>query len=287
MDDAELSKALKELTAGLQEEMRTNSVDLAAISILVFDWLLLLNTEYELIWKAEWKLNKFLYLLVRYTPFFDTILVLLRHHLFTMPAPVCQGAFRAIAFIAVIGILAAELILTIRTWAVLGKGKKLTLIIFPSYAATCAVIATTLTIHAVNVRQDASPAPKVIGCTLTSSTNQILSVMYVFLMVYDGALLAVMTIRAISVFRNRGTSELVRVVYRDGLVYYVYLFVLSLLNLIVLLSFPTGYELLLLILERVMHAVLACRVVLHIRILGTRSGIPLELIPLEDSRSCT
>ncbi|EKM82145.1 hypothetical protein AGABI1DRAFT_105475 [Agaricus bisporus var. burnettii JB137-S8] len=182
MDDAELSKALKALTAGLQEEIRTNSVDLAATSILVFDWLLLLNTEYELIWKAEWKLNKFLYLLVRYTPFFDTILVLLRHHLFTMPAPVCQGVFRAIAFIAVIGILAAELILTIRTWAVLGKGKKLTWIIFPSYAATCAVIATTLTIHAVNVRP----------------------------------LLAVMTIRAISVFRNRGTSELVRVVYRDG-----------------------------------------------------------------------
>lgn len=38
----------------------------AVISVVIWDWLLHLKTEYQLIWKAKWSAGKIAYILVRY-----------------------------------------------------------------------------------------------------------------------------------------------------------------------------------------------------------------------------
>jgi len=84
-------------------------------------------------------------------------------------------------------------------------------------------------------------------------------------MAYDACLLILMAIRGVAAFRSGGDSYLMRVVYSDGIIYYIYVFALSLLNVLVIVKLPNEYETLLLMLERVVHSTLACRVVLHIR----------------------
>lgn len=51
-------------------------------NLQVFDWLLMFEMEYSLIWKAKWNATKILYLIVRYLPFIDTTLVMCRKALF-------------------------------------------------------------------------------------------------------------------------------------------------------------------------------------------------------------
>jgi len=75
-----------------------------------------------------------------------------------------------------------------------------------------------------------------------------------------------MTIRCIADLRSGGLdSRFLRVVYADGIVYYIYIFGLSLLNAIIIVKLPSDYQTLLMLWLRVMHSVLGCRVVLHIR----------------------
>ncbi|KAF8987646.1 hypothetical protein BDQ17DRAFT_1370875 [Cyathus striatus] len=85
-----------------------------------------------------------------------------------------------------------------------------------------------------------------------------------------------------------GQSHLTRVVYRDGAVYYIYIFIFSLANITVGLKLPQ-YAVLLAIPQRAVHSVLACRVVLHVRKQALRDSfegvhsISLTTIRVEDS----
>ncbi|KAF5346206.1 hypothetical protein D9756_011134 [Leucocoprinus leucothites] len=56
-----------------------------------------------------------------------------------------------------------------------------------------------------------------------------------------------------------------KVVYGEGIMYYVYLVSLSMINVVVILKLPPEYLALLSSPMRSIHAILACRVVLHTR----------------------
>jgi len=62
-----------------------------------------------------------------------------------------------------------------------------------------------------------------------------------------------------------GKETLSKVVYREGLIYYLFLFGLSLVNVVTLLCLSHEYMNLLIALERVMYSILTCRAILHIR----------------------
>jgi len=65
--------------------------------------------------------------------------------------------------------------------------------------------------------------------------------------------------------RGGGNSALVKSVYRDGVIYYLYLFSFSFLNILLVRILPSQYRHLLTGMARVLHSILASRVLLHIR----------------------
>jgi len=260
MEAPNLAQVLEELAVGAERLRQVNSVNIASITIMAFDWLLTLNMEFALIWNTKWNWTKVLYIITRYMPFADTSLVMYHQFRTTLPQPSCKSIFDTTAFMFVAGMAIAELVFTLRTCAVWGKAKKLTWIVLSAYVATWSTIFIVLGFYIKNLTHEATP----LGCILKPS-NAILSVAFVVLMAYDAALLILMVIRAVAAFRSGGDSQLMRVVYSDGIIYYAYIFTLSLLNVLVITKLPTDYETLLLMLERVVHSALACRVVLHIR----------------------
>ncbi|KAF8998709.1 hypothetical protein BDQ17DRAFT_1428301 [Cyathus striatus] len=66
-------------------------------------------------------------------------------------------------------------------------------------------------------------------------------------------------------FTTSKPGELLKPILKDGILYYFYLFVLSALNVVVIRAMPLDFINLLTMIERVIHAILTCRVVLHIK----------------------
>ncbi|KAF8991937.1 hypothetical protein BDQ17DRAFT_244332 [Cyathus striatus] len=66
-------------------------------------------------------------------------------------------------------------------------------------------------------------------------------------------------------FKLGGKSTLVTAVIREGIFFYIYLFIVTLVNLVVLLKLSPDYFALLPVFSRVVQSALSCRVVLHVR----------------------
>jgi len=78
-------------------------------------------------------------------------------------------------------------------------------------------------------------------------------------------MLTLILVPAVWAYRSGGNSGLIKAVYRDGVVYYLYLFVLSFVNVVVVKTHPTQYQHLLTSMERLLHSILTSRVLLHMR----------------------
>jgi len=260
----QLAQAVEELSVGVVRLRQVNSLNAASVTILAFDWLMMLDLEYALIWKAKWNATKVLYLLARYLPFIDTSLVMYHQLGFALSESTCVRVFEDSASMFGFGMAIVELVFTLRTWAVWSKSTRFTWCLFSAFTAVWSAILIILGFYLKSLTHQASPVPKLVGCIIRVS-SPILSVDYVLLMAYDACLLILMAIRGVAAFRSGGDSYLMRVVYSDGIIYYIYVFALSLLNVLVIVKLPNEYETLLLMLERVVHSTLACRVVLHIR----------------------
>ncbi|KAJ2917707.1 hypothetical protein MD484_g2721, partial [Candolleomyces efflorescens] len=142
---------------------------------------------------------------------------------------------------------------------------------------------------------DPSPLAMFKGCYVTDASS-ILFVAWLILLVYDtlnliligipayksckchslSFSLPVLGILILPPDRLGGNSQFVRTVYTDGIVYYVYLFGISALNIIVVLVLPRDLATLLSMPERVLHAAFTCRVVLHIRALTRQEQLSTE-----------
>jgi len=128
-------------------------------------------------------------------------------------------------------------------------------------------------------------SPALIGCLVTKGSN-IATVTWSLLLVYEGALFFLMLIKAVQCYKITGRSQLFDVVFGNGLLYYMYLFVLALINLIVSQTMPPSLKLVLYSTECVLHAMLGCRVVLDIRgeVYDKKYSFFVDLGPCSPSR---
>ncbi|KAJ3572590.1 hypothetical protein NP233_g2982 [Leucocoprinus birnbaumii] len=255
---------LQEVIVGVERSRQVNYCNVASITIMALDWLLTFEMEVSLIWTAKWNTTKILYFLTRYLPFIDTSIVIYHQFGYALPVSVCKTTYQYAAFMFVFGMAFAELILTLRTWAVWEKDRRLTYALPALFAAVWISGFTIIGFYLRSTHHMASPVPQLFGC-IVQDANQILASCYILLMGYDACILALMVVRGIAAFRSGGDSQFMRVVYSDGIIYYIYLFTLSFVNTIIILKLPGDYVNLMVMVERVIHSVLACRVVLHIR----------------------
>ncbi|KAF9448153.1 hypothetical protein P691DRAFT_775626 [Macrolepiota fuliginosa MF-IS2] len=250
---------------GIVQARRVNYTMLSSVTIMIFDWMLTFNMETSLIWKSKWNTTKVLYLITRYLPFI-TLPVLLYHEFpgVALSKSACKQLHDYGAYAFVVGACFSEMLLTIRTWAIWGKGRGLTYALFGTFTLMWIAVFILMGFYIKFSKHDVSPAPQLVGCVLLSA-GLYLALCFVLLVLYDAVTLVLMMMRGMSAFRSGRNSELFRVVYRDGIIYYVYLFGLSLLNIIVIFKLPRKYVTLLVTITGIVHSVLACRVILHIR----------------------
>ncbi|PPR01741.1 hypothetical protein CVT24_001561 [Panaeolus cyanescens] len=254
---------------GLHRLQLVRTFDLIACTMFVYDWALTLDLEIAMVWKSNWNLMKVLFLIQRYLPFIDTVfLVLLLKFGLGMDNAICKRVYAASGYLMASGTAISELILTLRVWAVWHRDKRLTILLPMVVVGIWVPIMYYMYIF-LNSLQFAT-LPKALldlhdtQCFIVKADSRFYLV-WLLLMIMDAVILFLMMIPGYKAYRAGGDSALYQTVYRDGAIYYLYLFALSTINIVLIRVLPHGYENLLTPIERGVHSMLTSRVLLHIR----------------------
>ncbi|KAJ3557855.1 hypothetical protein NM688_g1250 [Phlebia brevispora] len=235
----------------------------ASMTILVYDWLLLLDDEVRFIWRSPSVFVKIIYLIIRYPTFTDISLT--------------------VVYIATIGTACTELVLIWRTFALWEKSRKVLIGLLIMWGVwVCGNIYPVIR-FTESVVFVAQTLPGVPGCYLVSG-DPIIFTCYATLLGVEIVIIILTLAKGIRTFRHT-RSALVKTLYRDGILFFLLVTSSSLGNVLTLLLAPIEYTDLLNSLARVIHTVVCCRVVIHLRRAARRDELDGTLRSRRTSRS--
>ncbi|KAI0084389.1 hypothetical protein BDY19DRAFT_909865 [Irpex rosettiformis] len=189
-------------------------------TLLVYDYLCTLADEVSLVWLQPWNIGTILFLLNRYPPFVDTFLSLRGKMLIVLSTPsaidcgrftrlsvalttvqypeVCLRNFKTVTWLIVSGVFVAEMILMIRTYAIFQRKRWIRIFL-------CILMAIVLVAGCVVVELELESLHFIVGLTAFKAVQHL----------------------------RRSRSPLVINLYRNGLLFYIYILLISLANVIV------------------------------------------------------
>ncbi|KAJ7584803.1 hypothetical protein C8J56DRAFT_949074 [Mycena floridula] len=253
-----------QIIQALHHKQIISYVDVIGCAVFLYDYTLTLEREISLIWGSEWTFMRVLYTLQRYLPFVDTLCLTLFHQFARgLSTRACTEIYQVAIVTIMCGFLVSQGILTVRIWAVWHRGF---VIAGALGLALLGVLGFQLMVAIVWIRSVVFTIPPVPyqGCFVAAG-SRILVLFWVAPMAFDFVCFVLMTIPAIKSYRTGGSSALMRTVYRDGVIYYLYIFLFTTMNVVVVTSLPTDLMVLFATFERGMYSILTSRTVLRIR----------------------
>lgn len=280
----------------ISADIITSHLDVSATAIICFDFLLTFSQEVQFIWKRPRSLISILFLAVRYLPLLDICMTFILNFAPDASSRLCFVAYNVRGWPLILGLLLAEGILIIRTVAVWGNSRRILILLLTLFVAMiplifyCAIRFLGSASFAVNPPPMENPAipnsgPLASGCFLTGSNDtgdKLQFTAFVVLLAYETLVFIIAMSRA-AYLRQWGVkrSALYKAIFRDGLVFYVYLFVASLINIVVLIETPKIGFVYVTSHYRALHVVFAERIILNIRAADARLSksfvLPLDL----------
>ncbi|KAF8997465.1 hypothetical protein BDQ17DRAFT_1363170 [Cyathus striatus] len=235
--------------------------DLAGATLLIFDYFLTLRMEISYIWKSQSRLSllDILYLVTRYLPIANLVLTYKYDIAFTSPTTdshSCPVIFAANGWLSLVGVALAEIVLSLRTWALWGKDRRVLYTLSASFIISWIVSFVILGRFLVTL----SRYPI---CGQISGGHSSFIVVFTMIFALEAVILGLTVLHAL---RNRKMcwSSTQKVIYRDGIMYCTFLLAISIIN-IFLLATKSSYANLLFNTERMTHSIFVGRIILHIR----------------------
>jgi len=236
----------------------------ASTTAYVYDYLLTFPREVSLIWPSAWTVIKILFLFTRYIPFVDRAFLLYYHFQQHQTDKTCSALYKIISWLFYIGKGLPEIILTLRTLAVWNRDRRLSIGLAIIFVACFLPITGIIFVFLESVEVTLLTSPVLLGCVLTNESH-IISIAWIMILIYQTVLFSLMLIQGIRCYRHGLSSRMFQVVFRDGLLYYIYLFAVSLINIVVSASVTPTLHTFFVSIDRVVLAIIGCRVVLDIR----------------------
>ncbi|KAF7792648.1 hypothetical protein EIP86_003745 [Pleurotus ostreatoroseus] len=243
------------LLGDLQGVQTVRYAEVASSVIIVYDHIITLDQEIELIWKSGWSWGKCLFLLNRYYTLFVVVFnnygqsmkrpvscppsefsasaIRLKHQSFSTGWFRWQGATGITSFIM------GELILQLRLYALWDLNKMV--LAFMGTVFLCAVAASAAIMGHALTQIDAASF-SIFGLSICAPLNlQSVTYFYAFwipIIISETVLCGLAMLRAFQGWRRRSTllasgRALVRVLIRDSILYFVIMFVVYLCNTII------------------------------------------------------
>jgi hypothetical protein len=233
----------------------------ASATVLVLDYLFTLDEEINYIWMQPMGFGSILFLLNRYLPFVDTFLALYSQMSIVSPQQ-CKSLYMVITWLLASGLCVSELILLLRTFAVWQRNSR---IFFGLTAMAVSTWAPGIAITFLEIRSFRfEPVPDgAVGCNLVAASKLIM-VTFVLLALSETVVCVLTVIKGVQHLRTSSHSW-VKHVYRHGLLFYFYLLIITIINMVVpLVAAEPLYKNYLAIPQRVFHSIFCNRVILLI-----------------------
>ncbi|KAF8998359.1 hypothetical protein BDQ17DRAFT_814010 [Cyathus striatus] len=224
----------------------------AALTLWMFEHLIITDLEVTYIWKSYWNMIKVLYIFVRYGTYIDVILNtivatnqaedILGIQLWDSGA--CKTEYQAIIWLMMIGIAASDLIFNLRVWAVWRKTRTMAIILITLNIGFLIPVWVTWGLFSNSLEF----FNVFTGCTEVFGTSLLPLAAWAVLLTYQTVMLLLMLPPAFTAFKLGGRSNMTSIIIRD-----------------VAISLNPVFFSMVAIHARVAYAALSCRVILHIR----------------------
>ncbi|KLO12049.1 hypothetical protein SCHPADRAFT_439906 [Schizopora paradoxa] len=248
----------------LRKLLMAKSLNAASAAIYFYDSLLNFEDEVTLIWRKRWNIGTVMYLATRYLVLIDITVMLVYLFHANMNPETCHTVYSITTYFAFGGIILAEIILAMRTYALWKRSKIILAILLVVHLGTD-IPDTWLTIESVNaLRFSPSLVPTLIPC-LPNVPKTKMFIPFINLMVQEAVMTFLAFLAAINHWRHTN-SPLIKTIYRDGTLYFVCLLLISTVNVVIFTvqSLNIYYDLLI-ELQRILHSILSARIILNMR----------------------
>ncbi|KAH8828985.1 hypothetical protein DL96DRAFT_1814276 [Flagelloscypha sp. PMI_526] len=254
------------LTKVVNSGMVLLMIQSSALTILVYDWILTLEKEIAFVWPSKWSLGKTLYFLTKYPAIVDAFISISRRWVPNKDAPAqCPIPFHLDAWLVTLGMHVAELILVLRTWAICGRNKWVLrgLLFFQMLILIYNCI--SLEIFVRSIVWLGPELPGVNGCLIISAPGKrYFSIAYINIAVFEFCIFVMTMVVCYRKERKTG-PRLFYIVWRDGLIFFLLIFMVSTLNVVIMTTITHQYAICLTLFQRVFHSIATGRILLHMR----------------------
>jgi len=210
-----------------------------------------------------------LFHIIRYLPFFDGPIHLAQQFLSDPSRSTCNTLFHVYGWLVVFSILVANSVLVLRTYALWENKRNVALSLFALLVACIIGVGYFMEKFISSFFYDQSPSRSAFPGCFISQSGRAFWISYLLLLLFHNVILILTVIKLIKGKRLRGSS-LLRTIYRDGIMFYAILSVLSLINIIMFNTTQTYLKFGFISFHRVLHAILTERLVINIRRAGIR-----------------
>ncbi|KAJ7777960.1 hypothetical protein DFH07DRAFT_951039 [Mycena maculata] len=233
-------------------------------TVRLFDYILTVELEVSLMWSSNWSLPKLLFFLSRYSPLFDVPMLLYYSMVSGLSFEKCSQLHAGASWGTVFGIAIAEAILILRTYALSG-GRRGVLICFTAIWIVAILSSIVfLVLFLQSVTYGPPPLPNIPGCSLVAGNVVFASIPFIIVLLNDTVIMAYTLWIGLANYRY-SRNPLIVALYRDGITYYLFLCIVSAVNVAALLQAPKSLAQLFNTFLRVLHSVLSTRILLHVR----------------------
>lgn len=239
---------------------------MVGLAVLVFDYCIKLEAEIDLTWGRRWDFIRILFMVARYTPFVDVPVDLI-YSLGPTSSQVCLSLYQVGSWFNIIGTVAAESLLLVRTYTLWGRNRVL-LVSLLLLALGCIAGSAVVGANALSWFQYQDPPLGTSGC-YQSQRIAIYAVDYALLVLFETVILCLNVFQA-WYRRGRQGSRLIARLYWDGIVYVLCILAMSIANIIVIGFLPSEYAESLNTLQLVFHSVLSSRLLFNLRAIMER-----------------
>ncbi|KAL5519273.1 hypothetical protein ACEPAH_956 [Sanghuangporus vaninii] len=259
------SSLIDQAIASLGRAQTVNYANVICAALIAYDYLLTLPDEIRLIWPAKWNAGKIMFFLTRYPVFVDTSLTIVNLIQPNVKLSLCKPIYQAAAWMSFAGITIAEIIMMMRVYAIWGAKKQVLifLVIFNLGIIIPDIVLLERSLRSLVYEFMPSPFPTLAPCVLIDADLSVY-IDFILIMVSEFVVIVMTVWKCFSEWRAR-RSSLMKALLEDGVQYFVCMFAISFANLLVVKTAVVDFSGLLFLIQRVLHAILSARILMHIR----------------------
>jgi len=281
---------VQELQTTAEHIMVVRYTSVATLALLIYEYAVTFDEEVRLIWPSRLSLGKTLFLLSRYLPFPTIILNFSVSVLLVNGQRICRHVATAAAMFECIILFLAEAIMFMRVYAIWDCRASIRIILscamalamFGAFYADARFIGATTTVEGLKYSS---------GC-LIIFPNRIIWVGMVVIMMCEFISLTLTCIRRFS--GSLSLSTLSKVMYQDGVAYFVCVFLTSTVNLTIVFLAPSDLRYFAFITQAILHTTVCNRLLLRLRgayesitVVTSSESVIVSVIPKQVQRIST